>query len=574
MRRISLPILLAVLAGISAVSLRTHAQSPLAVTYGDNGIQQITYNGVMLENISQTPSDAFHIWHMKATDLQGNVLTQGQYGWGEVNNGRSWNPTTHTWTYNFTWGSISTAFSQSGNTLNLVVTTTNSQNSGIIFDGATIYPFALHFPKLPTGFGDPNAEQLTFNTTGPSVTLADYGTGEVAAVVPTATLPLYSGFQPAGSANAYTPLISGTTPDNLAVFQPHNDRPVLPGHTDVQTVSLRFAPSGTPAAGLAADVFQAWQQAWPAKLQWTDRRIIGTVYLASSPQGNPAQPGGYPNNPRRYFNDSNAGDFDVTTAAGLSAFQARVLGQAASIVGNLQRLNAQGAITWDIEGEQYPQSTSYACAPDQIAQLSPEMESVVSGQASPYNGMKLDDAYFRTIHDAGFRVGVCVRPQHFTVNADKTAQQVYLTDDQVYTELLRKMSFAHDRWGATLFYVDSSVETDGAVLSADIFARLQAQLPDSLIAPEESTPKHYAYTAPFQSFLFHTDLGTDPLVYSYYPHAFSVNLVNDVDPAKLAAYTPQLTDAVRRGDILMVHSDYWQANNPVVVQIYQAARSH
>ena len=109
------------------------------------------------------------------------------------------------------------------------------------------------------------------------------------------------------------------------------------------------------------------------------------------------------------------------------------------------------------------------------------------------------------------------------------------------------------------------------MLSADIFAQLEAQLPDSLIAPEESTPKHHAYTAPFKSFLFHTDLGTDPSVYNYYPFAFSLNLVNDVDPAKLAQYNSQLTDSVRHGDILMVHADYWQANNPTVMGIYQAA---
>ena len=96
-------------------------------------------------------------------------------------------------------------------------------------------------------------------------------------------------------------------------------------------------------------------------------------------------------------------------------------------------------------------------------------------------------------------------------------------------------------------------------------------MPDSLLIPEESTPKFYAYTAPFKTFLFHGDLGTDVSVYGFYPHAFSVNLVNDVDPGKLAAAQTQLTAAVRQGDILMVHADYWQANNPTVVQIYADA---
>jgi hypothetical protein len=305
--------------------------------------------------------------------------------------------------------------------------------------------------------------------------------------------------------------------------------------------------------------------------QLTDRRPIGTVYLSSAPTGNVNQPSGYPNNPRRYFNDSNPTDFDITTASGLAAFQARVLQQAAINVTNLQSLHAQGAITWDLEGQQYPQDTSYVCSPDQIAQVAPEMDSVITDSSSPYVGMKLDDAYFKIMRDAGFRVGVCIRPQHFTLNPDGTAQQVYLPDTSVAAELIGKMKYAHDRWGATLFYVDSTVESDGAVLDAGIFQQVASALPDSLIAPEESTPKYYAYTAPFLTFIFHGDLGTDPTIYNYYPKAFSLLLINDVDPGKLAAALTPITSSVRNGDVLMTHVDYWQANNPIVLQIYQNA---
>jgi hypothetical protein len=230
--------------------------------------------------------------------------------------------------------------------------------------------------------------------------------------------------------------------------------------------------------------------------------VIGTVYLASSPQGNVTQPGGYPNNPRRYFNNSNASDFDVRTAQGLSNFQAKVLQQAGNTVQNLHLLNAQGAITWDLEGEQYPQETSYVCSPDQIAQVAPEMESVIANGSSPYAGMKLDDAYFKIMRDAGFRVGVCIRPQHFTMNRDGTAQQVSLANADVAAEVIRKMKYAHDRWGATLFYIDSTVEPNGAVLDAGIFQQAAAALPDSLLIPEETTPKDYAYTAPFKTLSF------------------------------------------------------------------------
>ena len=555
---------------ISGISQPAYATG-LQVTYGSSGIQQLSYNGVTLEDLSRDASDAFHIWHMSSSSLNGGALSAGQYGWGESNNGRTWNGATHTWIYSFIWGSISVQFVQSGDTLNMNVVEKNNANSGIIFNGATIYPFVLHFPRLPNGFTDPSYQQLAFNTTAASVTVADYAQGEVVAVVPDALKPLYSGFQPTGGTLAYYPIISSTSIEGMATFFPRNDRPVAPGQTDAFTVSLRFAPSGTPAASVAADAYQAWSSAYAPQLRWNDRRIIGTVYLASSPQGNPRYPAGYPNNPRRYYNDSNASDFDVRNAKGLAKFQSRILQQAQSNVQNLQKLNAQGAITWDIEGEQYPQMTSYVCEPDQIAQVAPEMDSVITDSSSRYKGMKLDDAYFKIMRDAGFRVGVCVRPQHFTLYGNGTAAQVYLSNSQVTAELIRKVSYAHDRWGATLFYVDSSVDANGGALDPAIFQQVAAAFPDSLLIPEETTTRDYAYTSPFQTFIFHRDLGTPADVYNSYPNAFSANLVNDVDPVTLNDYRQELTDSVRRGDILMVHADYWQANNPTVVQMYHDA---
>ena len=213
---------------ISGISQPAYATG-LQVTYGSSGIQQLSYNGVTLEDLSRDASDAFHIWHMSSSSLNGGALSAGQYGWGESNNGRTWNGATHTWTYSFIWGSISVQFVQSGNTLNMNVVEKNNANSGIIFNGATIYPFVLHFPRLPNGFTDPSYQQLAFNTTAASVTVADYAQGEVAAVVPDASKPLYSGFQPTGGTLAYYPIISSTSIEGMATFFPRNDRPVAPG---------------------------------------------------------------------------------------------------------------------------------------------------------------------------------------------------------------------------------------------------------------------------------------------------------------------------------------------------------
>ena len=538
----------------------------LSVTYGSKGVQTLSFGSTVLEDVGGNSSDFFHIWHMRSTDLQGNVVSSGQYGWGESNNGESWNASTNTETYTFSWGSISTQFVQSGNTLNLIVTETNNAGSGIVFDGAEVYPFALHFPQDPTGFF--GYTQYVITTLEPGVSAADFGTGVVTSVIPNEAIAMYGGWKADGTAT-YTPIMTSTAPDGLATFLPSNNVPVQPGSSFTYTVSLRFTPEGSSAS--AADAYASFASTYPSQMTWTDKRIIGTAYLASSPAGTGdiTQPGGYPTNPRRYFNDPSV---DITTAAGLTAFQDRMLAQATANAANSASLNAQGVITWDIEGEQYPQTTSYVCSPDQIAAVAPEMESTILDVNSPYFGQKLDDAYFKIMTNAGLRVGLCLRPQAFTLAANGTASQAYLTGNSaLIANLEGKARYANTRWGATLFYVDSTVDVNGGTLDPAIFQQLITDLPAFLFIPEESTPRYYAYSAPFYSFIFHTTTGTPASTYLFYPNAFGANLVNDVSASTLATYQPQLTQAVKAGDILMGHADYWQANDPTLVAIYQAA---
>ncbi len=552
--------------GLLVASASTVFGQGLQVTYGSKGVQTIAYNGTTLENTALFPADTFHIWHLKATDLAGNVLSSGQTGWGESNNGESWNSQTKTETYSFSWGSIATQFVQNGSNLDIVVTENNNTGSGIILDGAEIFPFALHFPVDPAGFH--GYTQYAITTTAPGVSAADFGTGIVTAVLPKESQALYGGWKVQGT-STYSPILTSTAPDGLAAFLPHNDIPVQPGSSFTYTASLRFTPEGTPA--MVTDAYASFAATYPSQMTWTDKRILGTAYLASSPTGGGdiTQPGGFPTNPRRYFNDASV---DITSAAGLQAFQTRMLAQAASNVSNAKNLNAQGVITWDLEGEQYPQTTSYVCSPDQIATIAPEMDSTITDHTSPFYGQKLDDAYFKTMTNAGLRVGLCIRPQRFTLGPNGTASQVTLTGNAaIIANLETKARVANSRWGVTVFYVDSNVDAYGGTLDPAIYQQLITDLPQMLFVPEESTPRYYAYSAPFYTFIFHGDLGTPASILSLYPHAFGANLINDVAPSTLAAATPQLTQSVAQGDILMGHADYWQSNDPALVSIYKAA---
>ncbi len=551
---------------LSLAAADASAAGNLQVTYSSRGVQKLTYNGTVLQDVNQNPSQAFHIWHMKAENAAG-ILTGGDYGWGELCS-KAWNSPTTTMTYSCSWGKIATAFTQSGNVLTISVAISNNTNSGITFDGASIYPLSFQFPANPVGLtrGSP----LQDNMSGPGVSVADFGTGEVALVNNAATQPLYTGWQAAAGVNAYSAMVSSTSPDSLALFLPRYDRKVAPGTTAAYSIALRFGPEGSTPKVLAGDVYSNWATFHPATLKWTDHRIIGTAYLASSPAGgggNTNAPGGYPTNPRRWWNDSSV---NITTPSGLAAFQQRMIQQAHSNVANAQRMLAQGVITWDVEGEQFPQTTSYVCSPDQIATIAPEMESVIA--SGPYAGQKLDDAYFRIQTSAGLKVGGCIRPNQFILNSNRTASQNYISgNSQLAAILKRKMSYAQQRWGWTLFYVDSNVDVNGAVLDASIYKELSNSLPGALIMPEEANTAYYAYTAPFLSFIFHRSLGTDSAVRYVYPNAFSVNLVNDVSAGTLLQYTPQLVNSVKSGDILMGHADYWQSNNPMLIQIYQEA---
>ncbi|RZU38958.1 hypothetical protein [Edaphobacter modestus] len=106
-----------------------------------------------------------------------------------------------------------------------------------------------------------------------------------------------------------------------------------------------------------------------------------------------------------------------------------------------------------------------------------------------------------------------------------------------------------------MFYIDSTVDEHGAALDASILENVAARMPCFLLIPEEHTEKHCAYSAPFQSFLFHGDIGTAKDVFYVYPNAFRVNMVNDVNSEKLAAARQQLGAAVTHGDVLIVHGD-------------------
>lgn len=186
---------------------------------------------------------------------------------------------------------------------------------------------------------------------------------------------------------------------------------------------------------------------------------------------------------------------------------------------------------------------------------------------------------------ASLRAGVCLRPQRLLLpkNPDGMAEQRCLwtgpedetIDDEGILALLdRKLSYAHQRWGCTLFYVDSNVAekwTQDAttkewkpsrwkVLPHKLFAELARRHPDCLIMPEHETFLYWASTAPIAV----TPHGVELV----WPKAFSIDLMQEFKAGDTTAEAARERE-VKRGDILLFAGWYDAPENAVIKAIYE-----
>lgn len=443
----------------------------LQATYNDQGLATLSYGGVNFVDAVTNVAERFDIAEYERKRADGTVEHHSVWDKGFST---SWNAAQKTLTWRYDWGAVSCKYIDSSDRLNLRLTVTNT-TTGDRIDGVDIFPFAMRFPNTPAGFA-PDIPQTAFNSDGPTVITADYGQGVAALCNFDVVQPLYCGFFTlAGDTAKYKryAVWVGSTPLS---YQPGNypkfNRPIAPGKSDTFSLSLRFGPPGTSSQTLAGDIYKSYTQLNPAELNWPDRRAIGYAMLSSTV---PHPAGG--KNERGWFSDDP--NVDVTTESGRERFRAELMTYADVCIQCLKDMNAQGVITWDIEGQQYPHATSYVGDPTMLAQVAPEMEPVA-------------DEYFKKFRDAGLRVGVCIRPQQLVVNG-QSARQEEVADP--VAQLNRKIAYAKKRWDCTLFYVDSNGDPNSPY-DAHIFKKVAEANPTCLIIPEHQNTLYYAYTAP------------------------------------------------------------------------------
>jgi len=560
---------------------RLHAQG-LQATFGQSGIQTLSYNDVPLINLGSGLGDPFQIW---------DYNLGGTAGFGGTFN--SWDPVNQILTYTGAWGNLSCQFQIPPNTDNLVITIVIQNTSSQTLNGINIYPLGLQLPQLPNGWGASNYPQFHNNLDGPSLISADYGTG-MFVLADSDAQQLYLGFSPSGAANHYSLVVGSVNDASIFAFLasaiPVN-RPIPAGGTDTYSFSLRFAPSGTDYHTIAGDVFTTFGQSWPSTTaSWSDHRAIGSLFMTSSTSGYTPNTAA---NPRNYWV---ASSINIQTPAGLAAFQQAVLSYATNSIAVLQNMNAQGAIVWDLEGQQFPQdggagpgacgatpgAISYVGSPDMLSQISPEMDSLLP------SGQHLSDAFFQMFTSAGLKCGMTLRPETVVLNGANSYQnwcQVHSYNGQgsynataVYQTLLAKAQYANTRWGCTLFYVDSDGGPNDST-APSVWMQLSQAMPGSLFFPENIWTKDWAYSAPYLSFdgtsrPLHTP-SDDQLMW---PKAFAMTYIGDA-PNQDLTNNPnnpnqwnQFVQAVQGGDILSFRA--WYDDEPLngqVKQIYQQA---
>ena len=438
----------------------------------------------------------------------------------------------------FDWGMVAVQYATEPGRLLLSIETTNKSSASV--QSLSYDALALKLPHSPPEY-DGVIPLLATNIGAPSIVPLSFRSGSVTLCNDDVQRPLLVGFPWAldRPVNRAFPLRINTGrdpmyPDSLPAIA----RPIAPGATDRFRLSLRFS-SERDDRTVGSDLTSLFSRFHPFTLNWPDRRPIGSLIIATAAAG-------WTKNPRGWLVDP---QLDVTTPQGVLSFHNRLLAWADRSVAILKSLNAQGMITWDIEGEQFAHPTTYIGDPRLAETLAPEMGGIL-------------DEYFQRFTRAGLRVGVAIRPQTLQLSFSHSTPQQTVSADPAEM-LIKKIAYAKTHWGATIFYIDSNGDAI-LPLSFDVIRRVAEKFPDVLLLPEHKNLVYYSKTAPYAELRGGTD-ATPAIVYRLYPRAFSV--VNTAD-GPIEQHFPELERAVSRGDILMFRAWYDDPANAKIKRIY------
>ncbi len=337
----------------------------------------------------------------------------------------------------------------------------------------------------------------------------------------------------------------------------NSTKAVVPaGGTDSAHIAIRFRSVNDNPIIEAGDSYRAWGRSEPMKVNWSDRRPIGTFFVAESAKG-------WPTNPNGWFNDQKV---DITTDVGRADFAKRMLERVDASIVVLKDVGAQGVVWWDVEGARNPHPITYIGDPrvldpkhPQHDKYAPELDTEVT-----YNDKKMPlvDACFAKFKDAGFKTGITIRPQALTWK-DTAPVQTWVNNPNDYT--FPKAKYAIDRWGCSIFYIDSVNEWFGCWWYNSILK----EYPDVLLMPEWSRTRGFAGAAPFSYTKFTGwTRGVADEIKACWPNAFccmsNIDLTNPV--AREDAF-----HAVQNGNVILFNCWYNSDDAKRIKLMYQLA---
>jgi len=526
--------------------------APLHFALNDNGISELSYKGVSLLNVEGAGQPMPIDYTPNFTRANGTT-----YVGTDQPLSSTLDKAKHSVTRVYPWGRIICTYSRRGSALRIRTRVENSTSDQMYISVQLLEPT---FGQRPQGL---TLDAGMFGEGGYPYPLGSFPLETPPDVVPPVILIDY------GAATlAFCDETQSATPATISVPRASNDSktqfpffltpPKVEAGQSVETLgSLRFGASGATAKTLAPDVLRDFAARYPFRLAWKDRRAVAALFLSTAE----AHP---PLNPRGWF--TNASDVDTTTPEGRQVWRKRLMDYADYSIKIMRSMNSQGMVTWDPTGDEI-ESVSFYGDPTQIDTVAPE--TLTQADPNPdgsdrYDSLAAIDAYFAKFRDAGFRVGLCIRPQELHLSGGEPSQDD--SPDPTAT-LARKITYARKRWGCTLFYVDSTVDAHGS-LPAAIFEKLMKQFPDVLLMPENESPRYFGTTAPFNSFALQGVTSTPAVTHQFYPRAFSVIYAPFGDFAHRRA---ELLAAVKSGDILIFNGWYDNEGNTQIKSIYDEA---
>jgi hypothetical protein len=525
-------------------SLNTNSQN-LKLTYAPPwGISTLKYAGNTIIDINMGKGRAFSPEAYKVLRKDGTV----EYAWSHLQS-FNWNDQRKEFAASFVWGNVVCRYMQVGDTLSVNITLTNTMKDGI-FCGMSFCPFAFDFGKKPANF-QPSFPYFTNNISTPAVVRADMGTYQVFIENPDIGKKVYMGLLEENNTNAslYRVWNGNTSFAGMTEFDHGAELSLAPGKSFNYTMLIKFCKPEATSSVVSKKAYSNFRTNFPFKIKWPDRRPIGELFLASF-TGQQFQ-----NNPRNWI--FNASELNISTPAGRTILRQKVLEYAKASIGFLKDMNAQGMITWDIEGQQFPHPLSYIGSPEILSRMAPEMDA-------------LADEYFGIFRKAGFKTGICIRPDS-VVFKNNWIEHVPVKDP--VSNLAKKIQYARKRWGCTIFYVDSNIDPSGKLMDYSIFKKLNERFGDILLIPEHERVLYYGYTAPF------ADLKMEPIlvdaeIKAAYPDAFMVINVPEGLRESEQRNVQNLYNSIRQGNIFLFRAWYPdEPTNTLIKKAYQLARS-